>query len=454
MARSLDKVNMETIVSLCKRRGFIFPSSEIYGGLGSTWDYGPMGVELKRNVKDAWWKSVVHERNDVVGLDSAILMHPDIWVASGHAEGFTDPLVECKSCHHRFRPDHLESDSCPDCSGELTDARMFNLMLKTFLGPAEDSAHQVWMRPETAQGIFVNFQNVLVSHRGRLPFGIAQIGKAFRNEITPGNFVFRTREFEQMEIEYFIEPPEIASKKGNPSDEELHQEWLNTRFDWYVKLGMRRDKLRIRQHGDDELAHYAKSCYDVEYEFPWGWSELEGIANRTDFDLKQHQNHSSKDMTYFDDEIQERYIPYVLEPSGGADRSTLAFLVDAYDEEAATGSNESRTVLHLHPSLAPIKVAVLPLSRNEKLVPKAREVHDIVKANFVSQYDDSQSIGRRYRRQDEIGTPLAVTIDFKTVEEDNSVTIRDRDSMVQDRVPIPSLLEALKDKIENLSLGK
>ena len=263
MARSLDKVNMETIVSLCKRRGFIFPSSEIYGGLGSTWDYGPMGVELKRNVKDAWWKSVVHERNDVVGLDSAILMHPDIWVASGHAEGFTDPLVECKSCHHRFRPDHLESDSCPDCSGELTDARMFNLMLKTFLGPAEDSAHQVWMRPETAQGIFVNFQNVLVSHRGRLPFGIAQIGKAFRNEITPGNFVFRTREFEQMEIEYFIEPPEIASKKGNPSDEELHQEWLNTRFDWYVKLGMRRDKLRIRQHGDDELAHYAKICYDV-----------------------------------------------------------------------------------------------------------------------------------------------------------------------------------------------
>ncbi len=452
MAGNPDEKNMEKIVSLCKRRGFIFQSSEIYGGLASTWDYGPMGVELKRNVKNAWWRSVVHTRDDVVGLDAAILMHPQAWVASGHADGFTDPLVECKSCHHRFRPDHLDNEVCPDCGGEFTVPRMFNLMLKTFLGPAEDSSHQVWMRPETAQGIFVNFRNVVTSSRARLPFGIAQIGKSFRNEITPGNFVFRTREFEQMEVEFFVEPPEIANRKGKKTDEQWHLHWLDQRFDWYLKLGIQAENLRKRQHGKDELAHYAKDCYDVEYKFPWGWSELEGIANRTDFDLRQHQDHSGQDMTYFDDEIQERYIPYVLEPSGGADRSTLAFLVDAYHEEPDPGSRETRTVLHLHPDLAPVKVAVLPLSRNDKLLQKSRDIYYSLKEQFVTQFDDSQSIGRRYRRQDEIGTPLAVTIDFQTIEEDDSVTIRDRDTMTQIRVPIPNLIETLSQKLHGQPL--
>ena len=439
MALTPEQIDMNKIVSLCKRRGFVFPSSDIYGGLGSTWDYGPLGVELKRNVKDQWWKSVVHRRDDMVGLDAAILMHPRTWEASGHAEGFTDPLVECKECHLRFREDHMEGiKNCPECGGEFTEARLFNLMLKTFLGPVEDSANQVWMRPETAQGIFVNFQNVVVSTRRKLPFGIAQIGKAFRNEITPGNFVFRTREFEQMEIEYFVKPG---------TDEEWHKKWLNDRMQWYKDLGIRPENLRIREHEGDELAHYAKSCYDIEYKFPWGWSELEGIANRTDFDLKQHQEYSSQDMTYFDDEAHEHYIPYVIEPSGGADRATLAFLVDSYDEEGTADSKDVRTVLHLNPSIAPIKVAVLPLSRNAKLVPKAREVYSTIREHFSCQYDDAQSIGRRYRRQDEIGTPIAVTVDFKTIEEDDSVTIRDRDSMDQTRVHINDLVEALKDKL-------
>ena len=441
MARTLEQVDMDKIVSLSKRRGFVFPSSDIYGGLGSTWDYGPLGVELKRNVKDAWWRAVVHRRDDVVGLDAAILMHPQTWVASGHAETFTDPLVECRQCHLRFREDHLEGiTTCPSCGGDFTEARNFNLMLKTFLGPVEDSANQVWLRPETAQGIFVNFQNVATSTRRKLPFGIAQIGKAFRNEITPGNFVFRTREFEQMEIEFFVKPD---------TDEEWHQRWLKDRFQWYVDLGIREENLRIRQHGDDELAHYAKSCYDIEYHFPWGWAELEGIANRTDFDLRQHQQHSGQEMTYFDDEIQDpnekHYFPYVIEPSGGADRATLAFLVDSYDEETLDG--DTRVVLHFHPAIAPIKVAVLPLSRNARLVPKAREVYDIVRSRFVAQYDDAQSIGRRYRRQDEIGTPLAVTVDFQTIEDDNAVTIRDRDTMQQVRVPIPDLLNTLQEKL-------
>ena len=440
MALNPEQIDMNKIVSLCKRRGLVFPSSDIYGGLGSTWDYGPLGVELKRNVKDQWWKSVVHRRDDMVGLDAAILMHPRTWEASGHAEGFTDPLVECKECHLRFREDHMEGiEKCPECGGEFTDARLFNLMLKTFLGPVEDSANQVWMRPETAQGIFVNFQNVVVSTRRKLPFGIAQIGKAFRNEITPGNFVFRTREFEQMEIEYFVKPG---------TDEEWHKRWLDDRMQWYKDLGIRPENLRIREHEGDELAHYAKSCYDIEYKFPWGWSELEGIANRTDFDLKQHQEYSSQDMTYFDDESHEHYIPYVIEPSGGADRATLAFLVDSYDEEGGVDAKDLRTVLHLSPSIAPIKVAVLPLSRNAKLVPKAREVYSTIREHFSCQYDDAQSIGRRYRRQDEIGTPVAVTVDFKTIEEDDSVTIRDRDSMEQTRVHIDDLVAALKDKLD------
>ena len=435
-ARSVD---MDKLVSLCKRRGFIYQSSEIYGGLGSVWDYGPLGVELKNNVKAAWWRSMVWERDDVVGLDAAILMHPQTWVASGHVESFADPLVECKECNRRFRADDLEGDHCPECGGELTEPRMFNLMLRSFLGPVEDSAHQVYMRPETAQGIFVNFENVLTTTRRKLPFGIAQVGKAFRNEITPGNFTFRTREFEQMEMEYFVRP--------GTDDEWLHR-WVEERFNWYKRLGIREENLRLRKHEPHELAHYAKECYDVEYFFPWGWAELEGIANRTDFDLKSHAEVSGRDLTYFDEETHERYYPYVIEPSGGIDRAALAFLVDAYDEEADPGHREVRTILRLHRDLAPVKVAVLPLSRNEKLVPTAREVHAMLRPHLMAQYDDAQSIGRRYRRQDEVGTPYCVTVDFQTVEEDRAVTIRERDSMEQIRVPIDSLLAALRQKLE------
>ena len=349
------KVDIEKIVSLCKRRGFIFPSSEIYGGLGSCWDYGPLGVELKRNVKNAWWRAVAQERDDMVGLDASIMMHPQIWVASGHVEGFSDPLVECKACHLRWREDELNGSSCPDCGGELTEPKQFNLMFKTFMGPVEDDANIVYLRPETAQGIFVNFDNVLTTTRKKLPFGVAQIGKSFRNEITTGNFIFRTREFEQMEIEYFVKPG---------SDEEWFDRWVKERFNWYLNLGIKQENLRLRQHGKEELAHYAKDCYDVEYLFPMGWAELEGIANRGDFDLVQHAKYSGKELTYFDDASGEHYTPYVIEPSAGVDRSVLAVLVDAYDEELAEG--ETRVVLHFHPELAPIKVAILPLSRNER----------------------------------------------------------------------------------------
>jgi len=497
---------MYTIVSLCKRRGSIFPSSEIYGGLGSTWDYGPLGVELKNNVKRAWWKAVVQQRDDMVGLDAAILMHPEVWIASGHVAGFSDPMVECKNCNQRFRandldvfeiysiegdrfiglvsdtnprwepgmivPSHQAEDwvqqllqekqvavsqgvhvqrrrrslqdvpidkvPCPTCRavGTLTKPRMFNLMFKTFFGPVEDEASEVYLRPETAQGIFVNFQNVLASTRKKLPFGIAQIGKAFRNEITPGNFTFRTREFEQMEIEYFVKPG---------TDEEWLKHWTEERVNWYLDLGIRKENLRLRPHGDDELAHYARACYDIEYLFPMGWSELEGIANRTDFDLRMHAEHSGKDLSYFDDETKERYLPYVIEPSAGVDRSVLAFLVDAYHEEEVRG--EKRVVLRLDKRLAPIKVAVLPLSRNERLRPTARKVYDLLRKHWMVQYDDAQSIGRRYRRQDEIGTPFAVTIDFDTLE-DHAVTIRERDSMEQVRVPIEGLVEALRERLD------
>jgi glycyl-tRNA synthetase len=433
--RTLDKVEMEKVVSLCKRRGFIFPSSEIYGGLGSFWDYGPLGVELKRNVREAWWRAMVQERDDVVGLDAAILMHPQTWVASGHVEGFTDPLVECKACHQRWRDDMVPDGVCPACGGEITEPRMFNLMFKTFVGPVEREAAVVYLRPETAQGIFVNFANVLNSTRSKLPFGIAQTGKAFRNEITPGNFIFRTREFEQMEMEFFVKPG---------SDEEWFQYWVNERFEWYAGLGIRRDNLRLRQHAPDELAHYARGCYDVEYLFPMGWSELEGIANRGDFDLGQHARSSGQNLTSFDEESGEHIVPYVIEPSAGVDRSLLAFLVDAYDEEP--DKNGTRTVLHFHPALAPIKVAVLPLSRNEKLAPLSREVYAGVRKEFRTQFDDAQSIGRRYRRQDEIGTPLSVTVDFQSLE-DNMVTIRERDSMKQIRVPIPTLNVILSAKL-------
>jgi glycyl-tRNA synthetase len=430
------KVDMEKIVSLCKRRGFIFPSSEIYGGLASCWDYGPMGVELKRNVKEAWWKSIVQDRDDVVGLDTSIMMHPGVWSASGHIDSFTDPLVECKACHLRWRVDAVESEKCPKCGGELTEPRMFNLMFKTFMGPVEEEASVVYLRPETAQGIFVNFENVVTTSRKKLPLGIAQIGKSFRNEITPGNFIFRTREFEHMELEYFVKPG---------ADEKWLDYWVKERFDWYVKLGVRKENLRLRQHGKDELAHYAKDCYDIEYLFPMGWSELEGIANRGDFDLTQHAKCSGKDLSYQDAEAGQKYVPYVIEPSAGVDRSLLAFLVDAYDEEEVEG--EKRTVLHLNPSLAPVKVAVLPLSRNEKLTPLAKEVFKQLCPSFMTDYDDSQSIGRRYRRQDEIGTPFCVTIDFESLE-DRQVTIRERDSLAQIRVPIEGLEEVIETKLK------
>ena len=437
MVRTLQYADMDKMLSLSKRRGFMFQSSEIYGGLGSTYDYGPLGVELKRNVKEAWWTSVVTERDDVVGLDSAILMHPKIWEASGHVENFSDPLVECKSCNRRYREDQLESTKCPECNGEFGDPRRFNLMFRTFMGPVEDTSHELFLRPETAQGIFVNFSNVLNSSRKKLPFGIAQIGKAFRNEITPGNFTFRTREFEQMEVEFFVKPGD---------DEEWLNDWVTTRFQWYVKYGIREENLRLRRHDGDELAHYAKDTYDIEYRFPWGWGELEGIADRTDFDLGRHSNASGTDLTYFDEESKERYIPYVIEPSGGVDRATLAFWLDAYDEEP--DGDGSRTVLHFHRHLAPISIAVLPLSRNERLTPTARHVYDTIRRAFSTQYDDAQSIGRRYRRQDEIGTPYCITVDFDSLD-DHSVTIRERDSMHQDRVEIANLVNIMRDRLDH-----
>ncbi len=430
-----SKVDMEKIVSLCKRRGFIFPSSEIYGGLSACWDYGPLGVELKNNVKAAWWRSVVQERDDMVGLDSSIMMHPQAWVASGHVEGFKDPLVECKACHQRWRADEARDGKCPECGGELTEPRMFNLMFKTFFGPVEEEAQVVYLRPETAQGIFVNFANIMDTARKKLPFGIAQIGKAFRNEITAGNFIFRTREFEMMEVEFFVKPG---------TDKKWLKYWLDERLNWYVKLGIDKENLRLRQHAKDELAHYARTCYDIEYLFPMGWSELEGIANRGDFDLTQHSKSSGKDLSYYDPDTEERYLPYVIEPSAGVDRSALAFLVDAYDEEP--DKEEIRVLLRLHPDLAPVKVAVLPLSRNETLLPMAKDVYADLRQWFMTQYDDAQSIGRRYRRQDEIGTPLCVTIDFQSLE-DNQVTIRDRDSMKQIRLPVAELKNALTAKL-------
>jgi glycyl-tRNA synthetase len=378
---------------------------------------------------------VVQERDDMVGLDASILMHPQTWVASGHVEGFADPLVDCKQCKQRWRADHIKDAKCPACGGELTEPRMFNLMFKTFVGPVEDEASVVYLRPETAQGIFVNFQNVQTTTRKKLPFGIAQMGKSFRNEITTGNFIFRMREFEQMEVEYFVKPG---------TDEQWFKHWVEERFNWYINLGIKKDNLRLRQHAKDELAHYARDCYDVEYLFPIGWSELEGIANRTDFDLKQHAKFSGKDLSYFDEDTKERFVPYVIEPSAGVDRSVLAFLADSYDEEK--DKEGLRVILRLHYDLAPIKIAVLPLSRNEKLTPLSREIHNTLRKCWMVQYDDAQSIGRRYRRQDEIGTPLCVTIDFQSLE-DKMATIRERDKMRQIRVPIESLKSTLNAKL-------
>jgi len=434
---------MEKIVSLAKRRGFIFPSSEIYGGLASCYDYGPLGVELKNNIKKAWWKKVVQERDDVVGLDSSILMNPKVWEASGHLKGFIDPLVECNSCHKRFKSDDLkDKDKCLACGGILTKAKNFNLLFKTFIGPVEDDSAIIYLRPETAQGIFVNFNNILQSSRMKIPFGVAQIGKSFRNEITPGNFIFRTREFEQMELEFFIKPSE--AKKWN-------KDWLKQRFNWYLELGIKEKNLRLREHGKNELAHYAQSCSDVEYKFPFGWSELEGIANRGDFDLKQHQKVSGQDMSY-QDEKGERFIPYVIEPSAGVDRPLLAFLIDAYEEikggrTTTTKSNkEQEVVLHLHKDLVPIKAAILPLSKKEPLKNLAKDIYKDLKKYWMVQYDEVGSIGRRYRRQDEIGTLYCITIDFDTLD-DKKVTIRDRDTMKQDRINIKELIDYLKDKL-------
>ena len=433
---------LETLVSLAKRRGFIFQSSEIYGGTGSVWDYGPLGVELKNNVKARWWNAMVRERDDVEGLDAAILMHPRVWEASGHVSGFSDPLIDCKACKARFRADKLGDAQCArkpskkpgehtDC--QLTEPRQFNLMFKTFMGPVEDSAAVVYLRPETAQGIFINFKNVLQFARKKPPFGIAQGGKSFRNEITPGNFIFRTREFEQMEMEFFVPPAEA---------EQWYRYWIDTREAWYTDLGIRPDHLMVRPHESDELSHYSSGTSDIEYLFPIGWSELEGIANRGDFDLSAHAEHSGEKLEYFDQGSGERYVPHVIEPAAGADRATLAFLVDAYDEEEVAG--EQRTVLKLHPRLSPVKAAVLPLVLKDGQPELAREVHAALAPIMQSEYDEGGSIGKRYRRQDEIGTPWCVTIDHESLE-NRTVTVRDRDSLTQDRVAIdelPGLLAA------------
>jgi len=492
------RVSMETIVSLCKRRGIIFPGSEIYEGLGGTFDYGPIGVELKRNVKEAWWRAVVYERTDMEGLDAAILMNPRVWKASGHVDTFHDPLCDSLGPSKlRYRADHIEETECvafhvvdvtdpeapvaveaeiwapskkkakefyekyweahlklqgrrvkleevegsrrrgrfsPDDGGLLTEPRQFNLMLATHVGPVEESATRVYLRPETAQGIFVNFANVTQSMRRKLPFGIAQIGKSFRNEITPRNFIFRTREFEQMEIEFFCKPGHLCAP-GEWTDEDWHRHWLETRLEWYVRFGIRRENLRLRPHDPDELAHYARACSDVEYLFPIGWQELEGIANRTDFDLSQHIKESGKDLSYFDPATSQRYVPYVIEPSAGVDRSTLAFLTDAYHEEEVRG--EKRVVLRFHPQIAPVKCAVFPLLKNRPdLVETAQRLCAALKKRFFTVYDDTAAIGKLYRRQDEIGTPFCITVDVQTVEEDQQVTVRDRDTMEQTRLPL------------------
>ena len=440
-----DAVTMDKITALSKRRGFVFPSSEIYGGLGSTYDYGHYGVLLKGNVKARWWHAMLQERDDVVALDSAILQHPRVWEASGHLAGFTDPLVDCRACGQRFRADKLEDAQCPrkpslhpgqgpEC--DLTEAREFNLMFETTVGPVKDSGSVAYLRPETAQGIFVNFKNVLQFARKKPPFGIAQIGKSFRNEITPGNFIFRTREFEQMEMEFFVAPDQAP---------ESYAYWKQARRDWYERLGLRPDHLRLREHEPDELSHYSSATADVEYLFPIGWQELEGIANRGDFDLKQHMQFSGEKLEYFDQQSGERYVPYVIEPAAGADRAALAFLVDAYDEEEVEG--ETRTVLRLHPLLAPVKVAVLPLLRKEGQPEAARRIFEEVRRRMPAEYDEGGSIGRRYRRQDEIGTPWAITVDHQTAR-DGSVTLRDRDSLRQERVAAGAVADELARRLE------
>jgi glycyl-tRNA synthetase len=450
-AASADGVTMDKIVALCKRRGFVFPSSEIYGGVGSTYDYGHYGVLLKTNVKNEWWRSMLLQRDDIVALDSAILQHSRVWEASGHLAGFTDPLVDCRACGQRFRADHLGDLPCgrkpsrhpgetDECS--LTEARDFNLMFETTIGPVKESGSTAYLRPETAQGIFINFKNVLQVSRKKPPFGIAQVGKSFRNEITPGNFIFRTREFEQMEMEFFVPPPEA---------QKWFEHWLAERERWYIDLGIRPDHLRLRAHDADELSHYSSGTSDVEYLFPIGWSELEGIANRGDFDLSRHAEFSGQKLEYFDQSSGERYVPHVIEPAAGADRATLAFLVDAYDEEfverEGTGEGERRTVLRLHPRLAPVKAAILPLVNKDGQPELAREVHHALRTRVQSEYDDGGAIGKRYRRQDEIGTPFCLTIDHQSIE-DRTLTLRDRDSLSQERLPIDGITEEIARRVQ------
>ncbi len=452
---------MDKIVALAKRRGFIFPGSDIYGGIGSAYDYGPLGVLLKNNVRAAWWKAMVQERDDMVGLDAAIIMQPKTWEASGHLQGFSDPLVDCKRCKKRFRADHLvEAKSaemtglrdkpleihdvrCPACDGELGPVRQFNMMLKTFLGPVEDDAAVVYLRPETAQGIFVNFGNVRDTARKRIPFGIAQAGKSFRNEITPGNFTYRTREFEQMEMEYFVKPG---------TDEETFEYWKQFMMDWFVGLGLKEDHLRFAEHPKEKLSHYSKRTVDLEYAFPWGWGELWGCANRTDFDLNQHMKHSGQDLSYRDETTNEKYVPYVIEPALGLDRAVLTFLLEAYEEidggrsTTTESATEIETVLRFHPKIAPIKAAIFPLSKKEPLLGIAKQIRATLAKRWMVQYDESGSVGRRYRRQDEIGTPFCITIDFDTPN-DNKVTVRDRDSMAQERVAVAELESYLGEKL-------
>ncbi len=448
MAASTQPDVMDKLVSLCKRRGFIFQSSEIYGGTGSVWDYGPLGVELKKNMKDQWWKAMVRMRDDVEGLDAAILMHPRTWEASGHVAGFTDPLVDCKTCKGRFRADKLEDARCPQKPSkrpgeaeqcQLTEPRMFNLMFKTFMGPVEESASTVYLRPETAQGIFVNFLNVQQSMRQKVPFGIAQIGKAFRNEITPGNFIFRTREFEQMEMQFFVEPGK---------DMEWFEYWKAERMAWHQSLGLAPERLNYHQHAGAELAHYARAAFDIEFDFggTLGFQEIEGIHNRGDFDLGRHQEFSSKKLEYFDQPNNKRYLPYVIETSVGADRSTLAALVNAYREETVEGEAEGRTVLRLHPSLAPIKAAVFALTKKEGMPDMAHKIAGDLRPHFPVDYDETGSIGKRYRRQDEVGTPFCITVDTDSVK-DGTVTVRDRDTLKQDRIGVDALRGYLQDRL-------
>jgi glycyl-tRNA synthetase len=422
---------MEKLVSLCKRRGFIFQSSEIYGGLGSCWDYGPLGIELKDNIQQLWWQVMVREHENIVGLDASILMHPRVWEASGHVENFADLMVDCKNCKQRFRADELSSEVCPACGGPLTPARKFNLMFKTHMGPVEDGENIIYLRPETAQGIYVNYLNVMQACRLKLPFGIAQTGKAFRNEITPSNFIFRTREFEQMEMQFFVPPG---------SEDEWMQKWKEERWDFYLQLGLNPEKLRFREHGPDELVFYAKEAWDIEYQFPFGWKEIEGIHNRTDFDLGRHTQYSGKDLSYFDESTRQRFVPYIIETSAGLTRILLTVLVDAYDEEP------ERVVLHLHPRLAPIKAGVFPLVRRDGMPERAQQIYQMLKPHFAVFYDESASIGRRYRRMDEVGTPFGITVDSQTAQDD-TVTIRDRDTMEQIRVKIDALKEKLEGRI-------